>query len=179
MLDLIAGGVVLLAAARGARVGFAWQAAALLSLAGGAAVAIPLSETWAAFFGAPSPLRRLIAGSVLFVLVGLAVHLGALLYRRSLERWGFLPWDRYLGAILGAAQGTALTIILILGAAACIPSLRSPIQKTHSGQLAARAVEALEPACPVELRDVLRPFPPPDAGGKPAERGRESMLPCL
>lgn len=173
MLDLVAGGVVLVAAARGARAGFAWQAAALVSLAGGTAAAIALSEPWASFFGTPSLPRRLIAGAALFVLVSLAVHLGALLYRRGLERWGFLPWDRYLGAVLGAAQGAVLTLALVLGAAACVPSLRSPIQNTYSGQLAARAAEALEPACPAEIRDVLRPCLPPGAGAGP---GRESTF---
>lgn len=164
-----------MAAKRGARVGFAWQAAALASLAGGTAAAIALSENWAAFFGAPSIPRRLIAGSAIFVLVSLAVHLGALLYRRSLERWGFLPWDRYLGAVLGAAQGAILTVVLVLGLAACIPSLRSPIQRTYSGQLAARAAEALEPACPAEIRDILRSRFPSGAGEEPADPGHESM----
>lgn len=158
VFDVAVAGFVLLAAVLGAWKGLGWQMAAIVSPVAGLGLGIPLSARLAGFFGPHAPLNRLAALLVLYVAISLLVHLGALAYRKCLERWGLALWDRHMGAVAGAVKGFAMSLILTVAALSLWSGVRADVRDTRAGRLMALVVAAIRPALPEDVRQILRPY---------------------
>lgn len=158
MFDAIVVMATLLGSVFGAWKGLAWQAAGILSLVAGFAVALPLSGPLAPAFGASAPLNRFVAVAVLYALVSLGVYIAALCYRTTIQRWKLEHWDRHLGGVAGALKGFLLCLVLTYFSVTLTSSLREPILTTKSGKVMAHVMSAVHPIWPPGVHDVLHPY---------------------
>lgn len=157
VFDLLALGLVLVAAAIGAWKGFAWQMAHVLSAVVGLSLGWPLSVYLAPHLGLPAPIDRLAAMGILYVVLSLIVHLGALGFRKSLERRRLASWDHHVGFVAGAVKGVAFALLLTLAGMALSEDSASSIRASRMGRFLEGTAVALRPALPAEVRAVVDP----------------------
>lgn len=158
IFDVVIVITVLVSSAFGAWKGLAWQAAGVLSLVLGFAVALPLSGPLAFMFGASAPLNRFIAVAVLYALVSLGVYVAALCYRTTIQKWKLEHWDRHLGAVAGAIKGFLLGLVLTYFAVTLSANLREPILRTRAGRVMAHTMSILHPIWPPGVHDIIHPY---------------------
>lgn len=154
---------ILLAAWAGARKGFAFTAAAVLSPAAGLAFAAPLADLLV-FDGPAGPF-------VAYLLLSGAVFATAAAFRAGLRRAGMRAWDRHLGVLAGAAVGAALAVALAAGLLAWRPELGGPLRASRAGRLLGAAAGTVSDVLPRAARDVVTPWLVPirrsPEGGRP------------
>lgn len=158
MFDAIVVMAVILGSAFGAWKGLAWQAAGILSLVAGFAVALPLSGPLAPVFGASAPLNRFIAVAVLYGVVSLGVYVAALCYRTTIQKWKLEHWDRHLGGLAGAVKGFLICLVLTYFSVTLSSGLREPVLTTRAGKVMAYSMNVLHPIWPPGVHDILQPY---------------------
>ena len=156
--DVAAVMVVLLGAVFGAWKGLAWQAASVLSLIAGFAVAIPLSGPLAPIFGASAPLNRFVAMAVLYAAVSLGIYIAALCYRTAIQKCKLDQWDRHLGAVAGAIKGFLLCLVVTYFAVTLAAGLREPVLTTRAGKVMAHTMNVLHPIWPPGVHAIIHPY---------------------
>ncbi|QDU44337.1 Colicin V production protein [Symmachiella dynata] len=148
--------VVLIAAiVQGRFKGMAWQLAPIASLVLGYVVAFPMAGSLAPWFGDSAPMNYLLALLVLYLAVALGVYLLARSLKEYIVKFKLEEYDKHLGALFGGVKGLMFCLAIIFFSVAISAQAREYITKTHSGYAAAYIMDALHPAMPEELHEVL------------------------
>jgi hypothetical protein len=155
MFDLAVAGTILAAMVIGAERGFLRQGAMLGSVGLGVGLGLPGSALLAPFLHLVSPLDRVIAFGVLYVLLSLGVHLLARGASQYLERRGLTRWDRHLGALSGALAGFAVSLGVTLVTLTLLGNPGDECRRTPCGKIMGAALRTLHPAWPEQLGAVL------------------------
>ncbi len=155
--------VIMLAVLAGAALfglwkGLAWQAASLASLVASYLVALNFSGRIAPYISAEEPWNRFAAMAILFVATGAAVWLVFGLLRQAIEKARLASFDRQLGAIVGAAKGVLLCVVITFFAVTLSDRGREQVLRSRSGEYIARLIDRAHPLIPPELHDVLGPY---------------------
>jgi uncharacterized membrane protein required for colicin V production len=167
-------GLVLIGMLWGAWKGAIWQAAGLISLGLGYAVAHPNSIHMAAMMPGTDPLtKRMGAMLLLYVVTSGGVFLVAWTIRSFLKKIRLEAYDRHLGMLLGGAGGAAAGLVGTLFVTSLAPDTRQVVFHSVSGKLAARGLAALESRLPAEARAELAPFWNGEEGAEIAEAAGE------
>ena len=156
--DLIMLAVLAGAALFGLWKGLAWQVASLGSFVVSYLVALNFSDRLAPYISADEPWNRFAAMAILFVATAAAVWLVFGLLREALEKAKLASFDRQLGAILGAAKGVVLCVVITFFAVTLSDRGREQVLRSRSGVYIARLIERADPLIPPELHQVLGPY---------------------
>ena len=142
----------------GAFRGITWQLASIASLVLGYMVSFPLSGPLASHFPGEPVVARGLAMLTLYVASSGGVFFVAWLIRATLRAIKFEAYDRHLGMILGGLEGAFLGIVGTLFVLSLAPQSRTPILSSRSGHVVSATLNAVQPALPGEVREVLAPF---------------------
>jgi membrane protein required for colicin V production len=157
--DLIMIVLLIGATAWGAYKGLAWQIASLASLVVSYLVAFRFSEPLAPYLSHEAPLNRLLAMLLLYAASSLVIWLLFRFVAGFINRLRLQEFDRQMGAIIGAAKGVLLCLIVTFCAAMLtIDPLRTAILASHSGRYMAYALHRAPAIMPKEVEGVLGPF---------------------
>lgn len=151
-------GAVILGMIWGAWRGITWQVASIASLVVGYLVASPASAQLASHFPGEPVVARSLALMAVYAAVSGGIFLAAWIVRATLRRLRFEAYDRHLGMILGGLEGALLGIVATLFVVSLAPQTREPIFASPSGRLVGHVMDAIGPALPGEVRQVLTPF---------------------
>lgn len=150
--------VVVLGMVWGAWRGITWQVASLASLVVGYLVAAPLSAEIAPHLPGEPIVARALAMLAVYAAVSGGIFLAAWAVRTTLRRLKFEAYDRHLGMVLGGLEGALVGVVVTFFVVSLAPESRGPIFASPTGRLVGRAMDAVGPALPGEVRDVLGPF---------------------
>lgn len=151
-------GVVIAGMVWGAIRGITWQLASMASLALGYLVAKPVSYQISGHFPGDPVVQRALALLSVYAAVSCGVFLAAWTVRTTLRKLRFEAYDRHLGMMLGGAEGAFLGVVATMAAVSLVPSTRGPIFGSPSGRVVSRAMDAVGPMLPPEIRDHVEPF---------------------
>lgn len=138
--------------------GITWQLASIFSLVLGYSASRTLSEQLAPHFPGEPVVARALAMIVIYAVVSGGVFLVAWIIRATLKKMKFEAFDRHLGMMLGAVEGTLLGLIVTLFVVSLAPQTRGPIFSSPTGKLVGSVMATLGPVLPGEARRVLAPF---------------------
>jgi membrane protein required for colicin V production len=155
MFDIAVLGTILAAMVIGAQRGFTRQGAMLGSIVLGVGLGLPGARLLAPFLHVVSPLDRVIAFGILYLLISLGVHLLAQGASKFLDRRGLTRWDRHLGALSGALAGFAVSLGVTLVTLTLLGNPGDECRQTPSGKIMGAALRTLHPAWPEQLGALL------------------------
>lgn len=151
--------VLALAVAWGAWKGLAWQVASIASIALSYVVALRFRGPLSGVINAAPPWNVFLSMLILFLGTGLIVWLGFNLVSEFIERVKLKEFDRQLGAVLGAAKGVLLCVLVTLFSVALLgDAQRQAICQSRSGYYIALLLDRANPVIPHELHEVLAPY---------------------
>jgi membrane protein required for colicin V production len=156
--DAVMVGLVLLGMILGACLGITWQLAGIVSLTLGYSIAYPLSGQLAPLFPGIPIVARSLALAVSYLIVSAGIFLVAWAVRGTLSRLKLKAFDRHLGMVLGGLGGALLGLVITLFVVSLAPQTRTPIFTSPTGRVVGQVLNAIEPALPAEVREVLAPF---------------------
>jgi membrane protein required for colicin V production len=156
--DLIMLAVLAGAALFGLWKGLAWQVASLASFVASYLVALNFSSRLAPYISAEEPWNRFAAMAILFVGTAAAVWLVFGMLREAIEKARLASFDRQLGALLGAAKGVVLCVVITFFAVTLSEAGREQVLRSRSGVYIARLIDRADPLMPPEVHKVLGPY---------------------
>lgn len=151
-------GVVIAGMVWGAIRGITWQLASMASLVLGYLVAKPVSYQISGHFPGDPVVQRALALLSVYAAVSCGVFLAAWTARTTLRKLKFEAYDRHLGMLLGGTEGAIVGLVATLAVVSLAPSTRGPIFSSPSGRVVSRAMDAVGPMLPGEIRDEVEPF---------------------
>jgi uncharacterized membrane protein required for colicin V production len=154
---LVAAGV-----AAGAWAGLSRQLSLYASIVLGVALGVPLTDA----------LARSLDVAPIFLFFGcyaaiaLACHLGGVLLQSAMKQARLSLYDHHMGALVGAAQGLALSILGLVLMANLYEDAAPDIRSRVSGRIATRALAEIREILPPDVCRALDPYlrklePPP------------------
>src|SRR5260221_2832912 len=139
--------------------GLAWQLASLTAVVASYFVAIRFSESLAPVFGSQAPLNRFAAMFALYMATSLVVWVAFHFVKNVINRVRLQEFDRQIGAIVGAAKGVLLCIVITFFVVTLNPtSGRDAVLKSSSGHYIALLLNLADPVIPSEIHEVLDPY---------------------
>jgi membrane protein required for colicin V production len=151
--------VLVVATVRGLWKGLAWQVASLGSIVLSYFVAIQFRAPLAEYIDASPPWNKFLAMLVLFLLTSLLVWTLFRFVRAFIDRVKLKEFDHQIGALLGAAKGVLLCIIITLFTVALASeSQRESVIGSRSGYYIAHLLNRAHGIMPREIHDVLHPY---------------------
>ncbi len=132
------------------------QLAALVSLVAGAFVAANYYPQIAVHIGAPEPWNNIAAGVIAYLATSMIVWLVFRTVRSSIDALKLGGFDRQVGALLGAAKGLAIVVVLTLVMVSLMPTGPDKvIGQSRSGLVVQRIVHTLGPVMPGRVQEIL------------------------
>jgi len=159
LYDILMLAVIVLAIAFGAWKGLAWQIASMAAIVLSYLVALNFREPVAQLIGAKPPWNIFLAMLILYVVTSLAVWLSFRIVRDFIDRVKLKEFDRHTGAVLGAAKGVILCVIITLFAVTLLgEEQKRAVCNSRSGYYISLLIEKVHVAMPSEVHDVLHPY---------------------
>ena len=147
--------VVVLGLARGAWRGFTWQMASITSLVLGYTAAHTWSARIAFYLPGEPEVQRILAMSIVYILVSGGIFGIAWMIRGTLRKLRFEAYDRHLGMLLGGLEGVGVGMLATLFVVSLAPATRQPIFSSTTGRVVGTVMNNLGPVLPGEFRKVL------------------------
>ncbi len=147
--------VVVLGLARGAWRGFTWQMASITSLVLGYTAAHTWSARIAFYLPGEPEVQRILAMSIVYILVSGGIFGIAWMIRGTLRKLRFEAYDRHLGMLLGGLEGAGVGMLATLFVVSLAPATRQPIFSSTTGRVVGTVMNNLGPVLPGEFRKVL------------------------
>lgn len=143
----------------GAWRGMARQIASLASIFLSYFVAIQFRDVLAPKISAAPPWNVFLAMLILYVGTSLIIWIAFRLVSDFLDQMKLQGFDRQLGAVVGAAKGAILCIVITFFAVSLLgDDMRVEIVNSRSGMFIAQFLDRSDTLIPVELHHVLRPY---------------------
>jgi membrane protein required for colicin V production len=157
--DLIMIAVLAAAIAFGAWKGLAWQVASLSAIFVSYFVAYEFRQPVAERINASPPWNIFVAMLILYLLTSLLIWLTFRLVKSFIDKVKLKDFDRHAGALLGAAKGVVLCVIVTLFSMTLLSdSQKDAISRSRSGYYIAMLLDRAHPVMPAEVHDVLHPY---------------------
>jgi len=157
--DLIMLAVIVAATAFGAHKGLIWQLASISSIVVSYFVALQYREQLAVMINAEPPWNTALAMLIIYAVTSLVIWIVFQMVRDVIDRFRLREFDHQMGALVGAAKGALLCVIItIFGVALLSQEQRSAICHSFSGQQIAKLVHRAAPVIPQDIRTVLDPY---------------------
>ncbi len=152
--------VVLAAAiAFGAWKGLIWQVASMAAIFLSYWVSVEFREPVAQRIDAAAPWNMFLAMLILFLVTSLLVWLMFGVARNFIDRVKLKDFDRQIGALLGAAKGVVLCVIVTLFAVTLLgEQQKQAVFSSRSGHYIAILLDKAHGVMPAEIHDVLHPY---------------------
>ncbi|TWT31941.1 CvpA family protein [Blastopirellula retiformator] len=151
--------VLLGATAWGLYKGMAWQIASFASIFASYVLSVQLREPVAALFPMEPPWNKLAAMLALYVGCSLVVWVGFRFISKTIESMKLKDFDRQVGALLGAAKGALLCIIITMFAVAfATGDRRQEIVSSRSGYYISRVIDKAQAIMPQEVHAAVKPY---------------------
>lgn len=139
--------------------GLAWQVASLAAVFVSYFVAIQFRGVVAPMIKAEEPWNKFAAMLILYLGTSLVIWLIYGRVRATIHRLKLKSFDRQAGAILGAAKGVVLCMLVTLFSASLLgDSARDAIVQSRSGGLIAGAINRMDGVMPREIHVYLDPY---------------------
>ena len=153
--------VVVLAAATiwGLWKGLAWQIASLGSIFLSYFVASQFCHQVAAYINTEPPWNVFLAMLILYVVTSALVWMAFRAVRAFIDQVKLKEFDHQVGAILGAAKGVILCVIITLFAVTLASEgQRQAIIESRSGYYIAQLLDNSDVIIPAEIHEILEPY---------------------
>lgn len=161
MYDLFMLAILVVAILFGAMKGIAWQLASAAALFGSYVVAMLFHEPVSRHVNAEPPWNKYLAMFLLYLGTSFVVWLGFAFVRRVIDKVHMREFDRQAGAIVGAANGAALCLIVTFFAVT-LPFLteeqKTSISRSRSGYVMASVVDRIRVGMPDDVDRAIRPY---------------------
>jgi len=139
--------------------GLAWQVASLAAIFASYFVAITFYGVLAPKISAEEPWNNFLAMFILYLGTSFAVWIAFGFVRKFLDELELKGFDRQAGAILGAAKGALLCIVITLFAVTLLgESWRKSICQSKSGYYIASAIDSLRAFVPEQYHETVDPY---------------------
>ncbi len=139
--------------------GLAWQIASMASIFISYLVALNFSAPLARFIGVEAPMNKFIAMLILFLGTSLIVWLIFGRVRESIKKMHLKSFDRQIGALMGAAKGVLLCMVVTMFAVTLLgDNTRASIFYSRSGGYITRGIDKLTSMVPQEFHGVIGPY---------------------
>lgn len=152
--------------------GLAWQVASVGSIVLSYFVAYNFRDVVAAKIQADPPWNTFMAMLLLYLGTMMVVWVGFRFVKGFIEQVKLGEFDRHAGALLGAAKGALICVIITFFALTLLgDSQKKQIATSYSGQAIVQAIDNLPVAVPDEVHGVLQKLRDQlvvDAGGVPS-----------
>ncbi len=156
--DLAVAIVLLITTIRGAIRGVFWELATVGAIVLCFAFAQQLSARIAPHVPLGEPLNRWVSLLALYVLFSFVSFSVARVLRGFVEKLRFREYDRHLGAIVGLLKGVVLLLLVTCFLVTIVPASRDVVLRSRSGRIAAVILEAIHPALPEGIHEILHPY---------------------
>lgn len=159
--DLLAAGVLIFAAVRGAAKGIVWQLATIAALVLCFAFSGTLSLAIAPYITVKPPLNRWLAMFGLYVAFSFLCFGVARRLKTWIEKAQFVEYDRHLGSVFGFVKGIVIVLVMTFFGVTLtqqMPDTRNAIFHSQTGRISAILMDRLHPIMPDELHAVLEPY---------------------
>ena len=138
--------------------GLAWQLASLGSIVLSYVVAVQFRGPVSKYIEATPPWNVFLAMLILYLATSVLVWLGFRMVHTFIDRVKLKEFDHQIGAVLGAAKGVVLCVIITLFAVALLSETqRSLVIDSRSGHYIAILLDKSHDIMPKELHDILHP----------------------
>lgn len=154
MMVVLAGATII-----GAWKGMAWQIASLASIFLSYFVAYEFRGTLAGMIDAAPPWNIFLSMLIIYVVCSLVIWVIFRMVAEFIDRLKLKEFDHQLGALIGAAKGVVLCVLITLFAVTLLnePEARRVID-SRSGYYIAMLLNRAHPLWPAELHDTLEPY---------------------
>jgi membrane protein required for colicin V production len=157
--DLIMLLVLAAAIAFGAWKGLIWQVASMAAVFLSYWVAVEFRKPVAQQINAAAPWNMFLAMLILYLLTSLLIWLAFGVARNFIDRVKLKDFDRQIGALLGAAKGVVLCVIVTLFAVTLLgEQQKQAVFSSRSGHYIAILLDSAHGVMPAEVHDVLHPY---------------------
>ncbi|RMG38411.1 MAG: hypothetical protein D6725_07205, partial [Planctomycetota bacterium] len=156
--DLFVAIVLLITTIRGAIRGVFWELATVGAIVLCFAFAQQLSAKISPHVPVGEPLNRWLSLLVLYVGFSFVSFSVARVLSGWAERLRFRAYDRHLGALVGLLKGIVVSVIAICFLVTIIPATRDAVLRSRSGRVAAVILDAVHPALPPEIHEIVHPY---------------------
>lgn len=154
MLAVIVGAILF-----GAWKGLAWQLASFAAIVLSYIVALNFREPVSRLIAAKPPWNVFLAMLILYLGTSLAVWITFRFVRDFIDRVKLKEFDRHTGAVLGAAKGVILCVIITLFSVALLgEEQKRAVCQSNSGYYISLLIDKVHVAMPDEIHDVLHPY---------------------
>ncbi|UUO08271.1 CvpA family protein [Blastopirellula sp. J2-11] len=151
--------VLLAATAWGLYKGMAWQLASFASIFASYVLSVQLREPVAALFPLDPPWNKLAAMLALYVGCSLVVWVGFRFISKTIESMKLKDFDRQVGALLGAAKGVLLCVIITMFSVAfATGNRREEIVQSRSGYYISHFIDKAQAIMPQEVHTAVKPY---------------------
>lgn len=153
--DIAMLGVLTVATLLGFFKGMARQIASLATLVAGCFLALRLSPWLADYIHQPPPLNRFIAMLLIYLATGLTIWLLLRKVSQIIDRVQLKDFDRQMGALLGAAKGALLCVVITFFSASLSFASRQTVLQSWSGRHITKLIHQTGLVRPKETQDLL------------------------
>ena len=138
--------------------GMAWQIASLSAFVLSYFVSLRFGESLAPHIGSQAPWNKFLAMLILYAATSLAIWLAFRLVAGAIDRVKLREFDRQIGALIGAAKGVLLCVVITFFAVTLSVPARDAILRSHSGYYIALLLAKADQVMPREIHQVLDPY---------------------
>lgn len=157
--DIIMLAVLVAAIVYGAWKGLAWQLASLAAIFVSYFVAMRFRQPVAERIEATPPWNVFLAMLILYLTCSAVIWLSFWLVKGAIDKVKLKDFDHQIGAILGAAKGVLMCVIITLFAVTLLDDeRRKTICESKSGHYIALLLDRAHGVMPEEVHDVLHPY---------------------
>jgi len=157
--DIIMLVVLAAAIAFGAWKGLAWQVASLCAIFVSYFVALQFRQNVAEYIDAPNPWNVFLAMLILYLATSALIWIAFRLIKGFIDKVKLKDFDSHAGALLGAAKGVVMCVIITLFAMTLLSEQqRESIYHSHSGHYIALLLNQAHNVMPEEIHEVLHPY---------------------
>ena len=150
--------VLIAATAWGLWKGLVWQLASLGSIVLSYVVAVQFRGSVSQYIDATPPWNVFLAMLLLYLATSVLVWLAFRMARNFIDRVKLREFDHQIGALLGAAKGVVLCVIITLFAVTLLgETQRKMVIDSRSGRYIAMLLDKSHAIMPKELQDILHP----------------------
>lgn len=138
--------------------GLAWQIASVAAIVVSYFVSINFREQVAQFISAEEPWNRIAAMLILFLLTSLVIWTIYASVHKSLKKMELKGFDRQAGALLGAAKGVLLCMVITMFSVSLLGNqAHDAIHNSRSGRYIVRGITQLSAIVPEEIAEYTQP----------------------
>lgn len=138
--------------------GLAWQIASIAAIVVSYIASYTFRGAIAGFIQVDPPWNQILAMLGIYLGTSLVVWIAYRFVKSTIDKAKMKDYDRHTGAVLGAAKGALLCMVITLFSVTLLgDSVKSHIVHSYSGAIIARSLDSIHFAMPEEVHQVIHP----------------------